>query len=73
MRSESSYGGNTSDESETEVTVLIRGHYSYHDEPLANPNEDNDDLQNEGEIDDDGLSPAILEAIYLNTIAIGMW
>ena len=62
-----------SDESEAEGTVLICGHYRYQDEPLATSNEDDDSQNEEGEIDEDGLSPAVLEARYLKEIAVEVW
>ena len=61
--------------SENEGEVIIRGNRPYQDEPLAAVNEEESPVvsDSENETDEDGLTPAVLEARYLRQTDVHTW
>ena len=60
-------------ESEDSDRILVEGGpvEPYQDEPLAIDNSDSD--ESDSEEDEDGLSPAVLEARYDREVAVASW
>ena len=60
-------------ESEDSDRILVEGGpvEPYQDEPLAVDNSDSD--ESDSEEDEDGLSPAVLEAHYDREVAVASW
>ena len=59
-------------ESEDSDRILMEGPVEpYQDEPLAVDNSDSD--ESDSEEDEDGLSPAVLEARYDREVAVASW
>ena len=60
---------------ETEGEIIFGNDYvdhPYQDEPLA-PSDARLDIEDDEETDQDGLSPAVLEARYLQQVTVESW
>ena len=60
----------TSEREEEDVKVIYSRIRPYQDEPLA---EDAEENREENEVDDDGLTPAALEARYEREVPVYSW
>ena len=67
-----SEASNSTDEG-SDVEVVVSQITPYEDEPLAEVDDDRETVEENQEADEDGLTPAVLEARYEREITVNSW
>ena len=57
----------------SDVEVVVSQITPYEDEPLAEVDDDRETVEENQEADEDGLTPAVLEARYEREITVNSW